>query len=226
MSKNILNEIKTLLGMEVKPEKKAEAKPELKTEAKIEVKLEEHQIRTANGVILEAEALEPGAAIWIVPQSAEDERVPVPVGEYELEDGQFLVVAEEGIIASIGAAAEAAPEDKEQSMEVTAPKKVVETVSKETHFSAEQRDELKEIFKSFLTELEEAKKEVTAEVKAEAPVLEKVQTKKVELVVEPIKHSPEKNVAKAKHFKMGGGKAKGLKARVNEALFSDNGFFN
>ena len=185
MSKTI-NDIKALLGIEVKLD----------------------QVTTANGVVLEADAFEEGASIWIVPASAEDERVPVPVGEYELEGGQFLVVAEEGIIQSIGEAAEAAPEDKEQDMDKE-PKKVVETVSKETHFSAEQKDELKEIFKSFLKELEEAKEEVKEEVKE--PVKEEL------AVVEPIKHSPEKLVESKRSIVKPSAKLR-LKERISKSL--------
>ena len=189
MAGSIINKIKALL--------------------EIEVKLD--QVTTANGVVLEADVFEQGAAIFIVPASAEDERVPVPVGEYELEGGEFLVVAEEGIIQSIGPAAEAAPEDKEQGMEKEV-KKTVETVSKETHFSAEQKDELKEIFKSFLAELEEAKEEVKEEVKK----VEEVEVKAAE-VVEPIKHSPEKLVESKRHIVKPSAKLN-LKERIKKSL--------
>ena len=54
-----------------------------------EVKLEQQALE--NGTVLEAETFEAGSEVFIV---TEDEKVAVPVGEYELEDGKILVVAE------------------------------------------------------------------------------------------------------------------------------------
>jgi len=115
-----LNKIRTILGMEVNAET-------------IDVKLE--QAKLDNGAILEAEAFEAGAAVFVV---SEDERIPLPVGDYTLEDGQILSVQEEGIIASIGEAApvEEAPVEEEMATDTT-PKKVVESIVKESHFSSE-----------------------------------------------------------------------------------------
>ena len=61
-----------------------------------EVKLEQQALE--NGTVLEAEAFESGNEVFIV---TEDEKVAVPVGEYQLEDGRILVVAEEGLISEI-----------------------------------------------------------------------------------------------------------------------------
>ena len=118
-SKQTLNKVKTLLGMEVKLE----------------------QMQLENGVILEAEVFEAGNEVFIV---NEDERVALPVGEYELESGMMLIVSEEGIIGEIKEA-EAEQEQEqpeevpaEQEMEADAPsqpKKVIESVSKEMFFS-------------------------------------------------------------------------------------------
>ena len=85
----MLNKIKTFLGEETADfvnDVEAQEKVELAT-AKLE-----------NGTVLEAEAFEAGNEIFIV---TEDERVALPVGDYTLEDGKMLVVAEEGIIAEI-----------------------------------------------------------------------------------------------------------------------------
>ena len=61
-----------------------------------EVKLEQQALE--NGTVLEAEAFESGNEVFIV---TEDEKVAVPGGEYQLEDGRILVVAEEGLISEI-----------------------------------------------------------------------------------------------------------------------------
>jgi hypothetical protein len=117
---NVINEIKTLLGMEVKLA----------------------QMKLQDGVtVLEAEAFEPEMAVFIV---NEDERVPMPVGEYMLEDGNMLKVETEGVIASIEMPEEEAPEveevetpeaEQEMTAEVASPKRVVESVTKEMFFA-------------------------------------------------------------------------------------------
>jgi len=118
---NVVNQIKELLGMEVKLA----------------------QMKLMDGVtVIEAEAFEPEMAIFIV---NEEERVPMPVGEYMLEDGNVLKVEVEGVIASIEMPEEEAPEvevevettkkEEEMNAEVATPKRVVESVTKEMFFS-------------------------------------------------------------------------------------------
>ena len=89
----MLNKIKETLGVELSEE----------------VKLA--QAALENGTIIEAEEFAEGKEVFIV---TEDELVALPIGDYELEDGQVLIVAEEGIIASIGAAEEAPAEEVEK----------------------------------------------------------------------------------------------------------------
>ena len=118
---NVVNQIKELLGMEVKLA----------------------QMKLQDGVtVIEAEAFEPEMAVFIVNG---EEKVPMPVGEYMLEDGNVLKVEVEGVIASIEMPEEEAPEveeevettEKEQEMatEAATPKRVVESVTKEMFFS-------------------------------------------------------------------------------------------
>jgi hypothetical protein len=118
---NVVNQIKELLGIEVKLA----------------------QMKLQDGVtVIEAETFEPEMAIFIV---NEDEKVPMPVGEYMLEDGNVLKVEVEGIIASIEMPEEEAPEvevevettkkEEEMATEAATPKRVVESVTKEMFFS-------------------------------------------------------------------------------------------
>lgn len=81
---SLINQIKALFGIEVKLE----------------------QVTLENGTVLEADAFASGEAVFIV---NEDARIPVPVGEYEMQDGRILSVTEEGVIAEIREA-EAQPE--------------------------------------------------------------------------------------------------------------------
>jgi|TARA_R110000765_G_scaffold68980_1_gene133492 hypothetical protein len=89
-SKETLNKVKALLGLEIK--------------------LEERLLE--NGTRFEADAFESGKEVFIV--TDEDERIPVPAGEYLLDDGKMLVVEEEGIISNL---VEAASEEEEEVIE-------------------------------------------------------------------------------------------------------------
>ena len=69
----------------------------------LSVKLEE--VKTDAGAVLFAEVFEVGEPVFIMEADAQ---IPLPVGDYVLEDGRTLSVTEEGII---GAITEAAPAD-------------------------------------------------------------------------------------------------------------------
>jgi hypothetical protein len=66
----------------------------------------------ADGAMVEAEVFEAGANVFLV--DSEGERLPVPVGEYKMEDGRILVIEEEGMIKEIKEAAM----EEEPSVEV------------------------------------------------------------------------------------------------------------
>jgi polyhydroxyalkanoate synthesis regulator phasin len=153
---NVINQIKTILGMEVKLA----------------------QMKLDNGTVLEAEAFEAGMPVFIV---NEEDRIALPVGEYKLEDGMMLIVAEEGIIAEVKEAempeAEVEVEVEQEMSETATPKKVIESIVKESHFSKEEVDALK-------AEIEALKEEIKSlkEVKEEEGV---------ELSAQPLTHNPE-----------------------------------
>ena len=199
-AKNQINKIKTLLGLEVKLE----------------------QMALDNGTVLEAEAFESGAEIFIV---NEDERIPVPMGEYKLEDGMVLIIAEDGIIGEIKEAvaeevAEEVAEDVAEEVEVEAeaetgsPKKVVESITKEMFFSEIEK------LRNEIAELKAAKLEVKEEVELSADVVE--QTIEVELSEEtkPLKHNPEGNVQKKNLTKFSSKKPQTTKDVVFSKLFN------
>ena len=179
-TKETLNKVRTLLGIEVKLE----------------------QMKLDNGAILEAEVFEVGAEIFVV---ADEERVAVPVGEYVAEDGSTIVVLEEGVIGEIKEAGEEAPAEDEApvedevveedlSTETATPKKVVESISKETFFSEIEK------LRNEINELKLSKVEVEKEVELSAD--------KVELSeVEGISHNPE-NLTDKKELHLYAQKAK------------------
>ena len=148
-AKTQINKIKTLLGLEIKLE----------------------QMKLENGTILEAEAFEAGAEIFIV---NEEDRIAVPMGEYMLEDGKVLIIAEDGIIGEIkemeAPAEEAAPEaevEVEAEAETSTPKKVVESITKEMFFSEIEK------LRNEIAELKAAKVEVKKKLNCLLKLLEK-----------------------------------------------------
>lgn len=193
---NKIDQIKALLGMEVK----------LAT-----MKLE-------NGTEIEAEAFEAENEVFIV---SEEEKVALPVGEYELEDGKILVVVEEGIISEIKEKEEEAEEEveeeteakeevEEQEMqaETSTPKKVVESISKEIHFAKiEEMQKEIDALKLALESKEEVKEEAKEEVELSAEE------------VAPIKHNPEADASKKETFLYSQKAPKTTKSVIYNKLF-------
>lgn len=134
----------------------------------MEVKLE--QIKLMDGVtILEADSFEAGNEVFIVTE--DEQKIPLPVGEYEFEDGRMLIVVEEGMIAEVKEKEMEEPEaevevetEKKEEMETEkqTAKKTIESVVKETFFSEiEKLKEENETLKAELSKLKEVKEEVT-----------------------------------------------------------------
>ena len=88
---------------------------QIKTLLNIEVKLEEMKLE--NGTIVSAESFEKGKEIFIV---TDDEKVAMPVGEYILEDSRLVVVEEEGIIGDVREVSDEVPQkEAEDGEEIT-----------------------------------------------------------------------------------------------------------
>ena len=86
---------------------------------KEEVEVELGSVALADGSIIlmfEGEMLEVGGSVWV--EGENGERIPAPVGEHPLENGQVLVIAEEGIAGEIR---EAQAEVEEELSEPEAP---------------------------------------------------------------------------------------------------------
>jgi hypothetical protein len=183
-----INKIKTILNMQV------------------EVKLA--QMKLADGTtVLEANEFTAENEIFVV---TADGNIKVPVGEYELENGQILVIVTEGIIGEIKDAAmaeeetespeEVATEVPEEQMMNLVPKKTIETVSKETMFSK---------YESILTE--------NVKLKAELEALKQVALS-VQTEIKPISFNPEnRNEIEVKRFSAN--KTKGTVDRILEKMY-------
>jgi hypothetical protein len=187
----------------------------LSKEESKEVKLA--QMKLKNGTVIEAEEFKEGEAVFIV---TEDEKVAMPIGEYEMEDGSILVVTEEGVIG--GAKEEVAEEEEEVEVEAEAetkdPKKVVESTVKETHFEEEVKEEekveagyaTKEELGAAIDEIKAMIEDLKYPKKEEEEEMQESEELKAELskpASKPFKHNPEANktVKKQKFAKQQGG---------------------
>ena len=191
--KNKLNQIKALLSLEVKLA----------------------QMTLADGItVVEAEEFEPEYSVGIV---TPDGIVPMPVGEYELQDGSMVVVEVEGIIASVGPKAEeeeapeaeVAPEaivEPEMGAAPSAPqpKRIVESVSKESFFEAQ---------------VAELKAEIEALKLAAQTKEEEVQLASQEEAAEAISFNPESAI-KPEGYKYGKNRTKNIQDSVYNRLFN------
>jgi hypothetical protein len=171
--KSILNKVRTLLGLEVKLE----------------------TMLLSDGVsMLEADAFEAGQPVFILTE--DEQRIPLPVGEYELEDMRVLVVIEEGVIADVREAAE-----PEVEVEVESPESpmVEEEVEAATETAPQAKKIVESIVKeSFFSEIEALKKEneeLKAQLNLSTEVAEEVAPVELSEEPKPISFNPENTQA-------------------------------
>lgn len=177
-AQQLLKDVKTLLGMEIKLA----------------------QMKLEDGVTtIEAEVFEQGYSVGIV---TEEGIVAMPVGEYILEDGRVLVVIEEGIIGEIKeeAAEEApgelpapAPQAETPMSEPEAPqaKKIVESIVKESFFADIEQLKAENIaLKAEIEALKQPKVELAEETPSIEPIAFNPENEKP---VEVFKFSTKKN---------------------------------
>jgi hypothetical protein len=185
-NKAILNKVRELLGMEVKLEQR---------------KLED-------GVtIIEADEFAPENEVVIITE--DEQRIPLPIGEYKMDDGMILVVTEEGLIAEIKEEAaeeeeevieEEAKKDYEEKEEEMADeskpvKKVVESIVKETFFN--EIETLKKENEELKAKLENLSKVETEEEVVEDEKTE-LSTEELDQAVKPISFNPENKEVREK----------------------------
>lgn len=193
----ILSKIKTYLG-----EDTADIVENIEQSQVVELA----QAKLENGTVLEAEAFEAGNEIFIL---TDDEKVAVPVGEYQMEDGQILVVSEEGLIGEIKKA-----EAKEEE-EVEASEKVEEQLEEEVEAKYATKEELAEV-KSLVEEIKAMieKKEEMSEV--EEQVKEELSETPA---TEAITHNPEPK--KQVNLKFAQNRKQGTIDRVMQKLINN-----
>ena len=184
-----------------------------------EVKLEQQTLE--NGAILEAESFEAGQEIFIV---SEDEKIAVPVGEYQMEDGRILVVAEEGLIAEIKAEEEEEVEEveaKDEEEEMYATKRELAEVKEmieEIKAMLEPKEDLSadELGNLMTEELAKHEKLELSEVP------EEVQEELNQPAAEPIKANPEADNKNTGGYKFGKNRKPSIADRVMERIININ----
>ena len=174
---------------------------DIKTLLNIEVKLEDMKLE--NGTVITTESLEKGNEVFIV---TDDEKVAMPVGEYILEDGKLLIVEEEGIIADVRDVSDDVPakeETTEDLEEETIETEVPEEVASEVEAIVEAVVEvIAPVIEEVKSEIEELKKQYASLMD------EKVDDKKKEdlsAATKPITRNSQPKTNKAK-VEFGSGK--------------------
>jgi hypothetical protein len=192
-----------------------------KEESTVEVELA--QVKTADGAaIFDAESFDVGQAVFIV---TEEGNIPVPIGEYILEEGLKIKVDEQGVIVEVEAEgaeeveevveeveAKDEPMKEETGMMESMPKKVVKskTEMEESYFSK---------FETRLSAIEKANEELktlNVELSAENEELKK---QLAETPAEHTKFNPEAEAQRDIKFKIGARREETVTDRVFNSLF-------
>tara|TARA_R100001163_G_C5046916_1_gene184117 strand:+ start:426 stop:1061 length:636 start_codon:yes stop_codon:yes gene_type:complete len=208
--------------------KSSEMLNKIKAILDIQVRLEDRKLE--NGTVITAEAFSQGKEVFI---KSDDEKVKMPIGEYELESGEVLVVKEEGLIDELKEV-EMKYDDREmdehddrkeeadvadwkgmekriQNLEdaIADLKKDKESNSEKVE-EVDTEEQLKEEVKEVeVNAAEEVKEDVSKEVKEELS----------KPAADPIKHSPETGTGeRPKGFTFSQSKQKSIKDRIFEKL--------
>ena len=215
--------------------KSTEMLNQIKTLLNIEVKLEEQKLE--NGTRVESESFEKGKEIFIL---TDDEKVAMPVGEYLLEDGRLVVVKEEGIIDDVREVSDEVPAKEEASEEEEITEDLAEEEEKKEEEMADVADwegmekriqnledaiaDLKADKEGKMQE-EEMSNEVQAPLKSRTvkeefseEIPEEVKTELSEPASKPIKHNPESESKQIKKVEFAKGKFTSTLDRVLNKL--------
>lgn len=194
-----------------------------KAEATIEVEMA--QKKTMDGeVILDSANFAIGEPVFIV---TEEGNIPVPMGEYILEDGSKIETDEKGIIVEVSVEGEEKAEEVVEEVEAkdmiekeetgmmgkdSMPKKVVKskTEMEESYFSK---------IEARLSAIELSNESLKAENIKLSAENEELKKQLAETPAEHTKFSPEAETRHELNFKIGAKREKNIKDRVFDSLF-------
>lgn len=193
MKNSTINKIKALLGMDVALE----------------------MMKLVDGVtVLEADAFEMDNEVFVVTE--DEQKIPLPMGEYELENGMILVVEVEGIIKEVKEAVV-----EEEVVEEVAPEVEVEVEASEPSTPTAKKTIESIVKETFFSEIEALKNE-NIELKAQLELLSKVDEVAVEATElseepKPIMHNPE-NTNPVEMFKFANSRQKSTLDSIFEKI--------
>jgi len=194
-----------------------------KADATIEVEMA--QKKTMDGeVILDSENFAIGDPVFIV---TEEGNIPVPMGEYVLEDGSKIETDEKGVIVEVSVEGEEKAEEVVEEVEAkdmiekeetgmmgkdSMPKKVVKskTEMEESYFSK---------IEARLSAIESTNESLKAENIKLSAENEELKKQLAETPAEHTKFSPEAETKHELNFKIGAKREKNIKDRVFDSLF-------
>jgi regulator of replication initiation timing len=194
-----------------------------KADATIEVEMA--QKKTMDGeVILDSENFAIGEPVFIV---TEEGNIPVPMGEYVLEDGSKIETDEKGVIVEVSVEGEEKAEEVVEEVEAkdmiekeetgmmgkdSMPKKVVKskTEMEESYFSK---------IEARLSAIESSNESLKAENIKLSAENEELKKQLAETPAEHTKFSPEAETKHELNFKIGAKREKNIKDRVFDSLF-------
>ena len=194
-----------------------------KADATIEVEMA--QKKTMDGeVILDSENFAIGEPVFIV---TEEGNIPVPMGEYVLEDGSKIETDEKGVIVEVSVDGEEKAEEVVEEVEAkdmiekeetgmmgkdSMPKKVVKskTEMEESYFSK---------IEARLSAIELSNESLKAENIKLSAENEELKKQLAETPAEHTKFSPEAETKHELNFKIGAKREKNIKDRVFDSLF-------
>ena len=186
---------------------------QIKTLLNIEVKLEDMKLE--NGTVITAESFEEGKEVFIV---TDDEKVAMPVGEYILEDSRLLVVSEEGMIADVKEVSDEVPaEEEEITPDLEEEKEVKEEMGyatkEELSSAVEEVKAMIEEIKAMMSPKEEMAEDGEGVLKSRT-----VKEEFSEAAAAPIKHNPEAVSSQKTKVEFGKGKFTSTLDRVLNKL--------
>jgi len=151
----------------------------LNADEKQAVKTELAQAELKEGTTIEADSFEEGQAVFIITEDGE--KIPMPDGTYELEDGRKVEVNDSSMIVSIGSGEEEKAEEVEQEAKEEMEEKEKEEMSEEAEELKEDekeeelgdmdklREELRQYVREVVMEAMQEKEEMSSEEGEAAP---------------------------------------------------------
>ena len=128
----------------------------LNADEKQAVKTELAQAELKEGTTIEADSFEEGQAVFIVTEDGE--KIPMPEGTYELEDGRKVEVNDSSMIVAIGSGEEA--EEAEGEGEAEVEQEAKEEMSEEAEGEEPKEEELKEDEKEEMGDMDKLREEL------------------------------------------------------------------